>query len=159
MRNQKIKNCIECDSFFEGRGRFCRPCLYTFRKRRCIERRLCIRCSRKRGKRQENKLFCFSCSCKQKQRYHKTKDTRADRSLRIRCGITLADKKRMYIKQKKACGLCGLLLPKNYKQAHTDHNHKTGKVRSLLHQRCNILVGHIENPLFGAALSYLRRHK
>ena len=44
---------------------------------------------------------------------------------------------------------------------HIDHCHKTGKVRAVLCQRCNTLLGHIEKNmhLISPMLGYINKHK
>lgn len=41
------------------------------------------------------------------------------------------------------CGLCGKLC--NNQEAALDHDHRTGRVRGVLHSSCNILLGKVEN--------------
>jgi hypothetical protein len=62
--------------------------------------------------------------------------------LKTKYGITLEQHKDMYISQNGCCSICEF--PVSYEDIKTDHNHKTGKVRSLLCQRCNIFVGYVE---------------
>jgi hypothetical protein len=80
-----------------------------------------------------------------------------DIEMRSKYGISLADKKQMYVEQKGLCGACGLPLPEDFNKACLDHDHKTGAIRSLLHARCNTLVGTEEkNPaLFIAVQRYV----
>lgn len=66
----------------------------------------------------------------------------------------------MYERQSGLCDLCELPLDDDRYATHIDHCHKTGKVRSLLHRKCNIALHYIENDKFlGAAIKYLERHK
>lgn len=44
--------------------------------------------------------------------------------------------------QNGVCAICGR---KDKNALAVDHNHETGKIRSLLCRRCNILVGYIES--------------
>lgn len=48
------------------------------------------------------------------------------------------------IKQNNCCALCGELIVDD---AVLDHNHKTGKIRQVLHRGCNSLLGKIENNM------------
>ncbi len=41
------------------------------------------------------------------------------------------------------CALCGRSLAGHL--AHLDHDHKTGRIRGVLHRDCNTLLGKIEN--------------
>jgi hypothetical protein len=49
-----------------------------------------------------------------------------------------------YEKQGGLCGLCGKPLPTIMEKCHTDHDHVTGKVRDILHARCNLFMGFFE---------------
>ena len=49
----------------------------------------------------------------------------------------------MMLNQNFCCGICGKE-PKEFKFV-VDHNHNTGKVRALLCNRCNIVLGMLES--------------
>ena len=69
-------------------------------------------------------------------------------------GLTPAQHAWMYIDQDGCCAICER--PIEYSEVHTDHDHKTGKVRGLLCQRCNIGLAAVENMEYRqAALRYL----
>jgi len=72
-----------------------------------------------------------------KQSAAKKKDTR----LRADYGITLADYQEMYDEQEGKCAICGGRAFGG-KLLHVDHNHETGKVRGLLCDHCNWMLGH-----------------
>lgn len=76
------------------------------------------------------------------------------RHLRIKYGITLEDYNRMFTEQEGRCLICGVKKEK----LHVDHNHLTGKVRSLLCFHCNAGLGHFhENTdLINKAIEYLK---
>lgn len=59
-------------------------------------------------------------------------------------------------KQNNSCAICKNLF-KAYGEPQVDHNHKTGKVRGLLCNKCNVLLGLAsDNPAFlQAALDYI----
>lgn len=96
----------------------------------------------------------FSCYCKECQHnksaiYRKKNRERVQASSRQcnlkrrlkKLGLTLSEYTDMLIKQKGRCAICGISDTK-YKQGFDiDHNHKTGKVRGLLCNQCNFLVG------------------
>lgn len=65
----------------------------------------------------------------------------------------------MLVEQGGACKLCFGPNTAGRKLA-VDHDHVTGKVRSLLCTRCNILVGYVENTpeLLERAVAYLAAH-
>lgn len=86
------------------------------------------------------------------------KDKKHDVALQRTYGITLNDKKDMYLVQEGLCGFCSKQLPEEIRLAHVDHNHTTGEVRKLLHKQCNYIVGVFENnpELLGVLSNYLK---
>lgn len=68
------------------------------------------------------------------------------------------------LRESKNCGLCGVefsgLKLEPYAQV-IDHDHVTGKIRSVIHQKCNIAIGMFnENiELLQQAINYLKRFK
>lgn len=54
-------------------------------------------------------------------------------------------------------GNCSLCFKPLARERHTDHDHKTGRVRGILHPACNLLLGHAkDNPaLLRLAAEYL----
>lgn len=73
-------------------------------------------------------------------------------------GKTLDEKQAKHDQQCGLCGVCGKPLPVTLNECHWDHHHKSGKMRDILHPRCNIAVGFIESELLQPALDYLKRH-
>lgn len=81
-------------------------------------------------------------------------------------GLSLIDYDRMFEEQNGVCALCGE--PESVKHRNTnainrlsvDHNHETGKIRDLLCNRCNLLVGKVESDLslVELAVDYIERH-
>lgn len=59
-------------------------------------------------------------------------------------GITAEQYNQMFATQDGVCAICGR--PPKTKRLHVDHDHKTGKIRSLLCMMCNTKLGIIENP-------------
>lgn len=88
------------------------------------------------------------------------KSAKADRRYRLQnlYGMTLDDYERMSLEQGGVCSCCGGAPGK--KGLQIDHNHTTGKVRSLLCNWCNAGLGNffdsIERMQLGIA--YLRKH-
>jgi Autographiviridae endonuclease VII len=67
----------------------------------------------------------------------------------------------MLEKQGYQCPICqGWLYPQKEKGIHIDHDHTTGKVRGLLHNSCNMLLGlaHDNVAVLEAAIAYLNMH-
>lgn len=63
--------------------------------------------------------------------------------LKYKFGINEQKYNSMFRRQKGLCKLCGNPLPSN-RHAQVDHNHDTGKVRGLVHLRCNLVIGTVE---------------
>ena len=71
-------------------------------------------------------------------------------------GITREQYQQMYENQKGKCFICS----REYDVLCVDHNHKTGKVRSLLCKRCNYVLGTYEEriDLFQSFIDYINLH-
>lgn len=67
--------------------------------------------------------------------------TRAQR-LRFHYGITPNEYDALLKRQRGVCAVCHR--PPDERFFCIDHDHKTGRVRGLLHRRCNLLVGQLE---------------
>ena len=80
-------------------------------------------------------------------------------------GLTFENYKAMEDKQQGLCACCGQ--PETYKikgksiKLGVDHNHKTGKVRQLLCNRCNRVLGmiHENEDICDNLKQYIKRHK
>lgn len=77
------------------------------------------------------------------------------RKLRHRYGVEPETYDKMFKEQGGVCAIC--YEAKSYK-LYVDHNHKTGKIRSLLCAGCNTLVGSLENPKLEAAKAYIGKY-
>lgn len=88
-----------------------------------------------------------------------------DYRLRVKYGISLNDYDNMLKHQDNKCAICEQVETRERRgklqKLSVDHNHKTGKVRGILCDRCNLCIGQLEdNPqLFIKASNYLQRHK
>lgn len=121
--------------------------------------------------------FCRECSAayqkqyqeknkerlkEKKKHYHsQTKEYRRWYTIKKRYGLTKEEYENMLLLQNNKCAIC-----ENTKSGHrntdemvVDHCHKTNKVRGLLCNRCNTLLGLIEdNPTFMQNISkYLNK--
>jgi len=90
----------------------------------------------------------------------KAKSTAKYHHYSTKYGLSILEVQEKYQSQKGLCGLCNRELPLELSQCHYDHNHITGKLRDILHRRCNLLVGFIEadSNLTNQAFDYLKRH-
>jgi len=74
-----------------------------------------------------------------------------------RHGLTPEQYEEMLVAQAGRCALCGELLTG---KTFIDHDHTTGKVRGVLHPRCNIGLAYIEDRCFAQqAETYLKENK
>ena len=76
-------------------------------------------------------------------------------------GITIQDWESIFDAQGRRCPICKSVVPKTKHGWVVDHNHKTGAVRNILCQPCNILVGLAEEDvaILRSAAEYLERHR
>jgi hypothetical protein len=80
-------------------------------------------------------------------------------SLKKRYGITFEEYNEMFNKQEGKCGICKTPQIEIKKVFCVDHNHKTGKVRELLCQKCNVTLSYFENYDSKPYIEYLNKHK
>ena len=80
------------------------------------------------------------------------------RNSRIRAyGISPERYREMLEEQGNRCAICG---GENKRLMAIDHDHKTGKVRGLLCDTCNLSLGHIERDGFlEKALNYIAKYR
>lgn len=102
--------------------------------------------------------------CYDKSYYAKNKERNKGLRIRRQYSITPEKYDRMLQEQNGVCAICHQPESRTRKNIVTslcvDHNHKTGKVRSLLCSRCNTGLGKfMDNPeLLQAASNYLNNH-
>lgn len=89
----------------------------------------------------------------------KIKLAKLKQSLKKRYKITLDEYNEMYRKQENKCGICQIHESKLTKKLNIDHNHRTGKARELLCQKCNIALSYFENFDIKPFMEYLNKHK
>jgi hypothetical protein len=82
--------------------------------------------------------------------------------LRKAYGLTFAQYDEMYNSQDGKCLICNKTLEssKGGRSVHIDHDHKTGKIRGLLCQHCNNMLGHAfdNTDVLSSAIAYLNHH-
>lgn len=83
-----------------------------------------------------------------------------ERDFKRRYGISISDRDALFAKQGNRCAICQSLEPGNNKSWATDHNHKTGVVRGILCNPCNLAIGHMREDVvrLRAAIGYLEKH-
>lgn len=127
------------------------PASFSFRKDGRL-RRPCNECSKQR-------MHQYNLKMREKNqlRYQKEKSARLAKQMEKAYGITPALYQQMLKQQKNCCKLCGKKFEKTIKRPHIDHDHKTGKVRGILHAQCNALLGLANDDagILEAAIQYL----
>lgn len=81
-----------------------------------------------------------------------------DASLRRTYGISLVEWNALFAKQEEKCAICRGVA-KTQRHWHLDHCHDTRKIRGILCNHCNLMIGHAkDNPsVLIAASEYLRK--
>ncbi len=80
-------------------------------------------------------VYCKVCKGKKARNY----------ILKHRYGLTGDDWNKMFIKQQGCCAVCNKHQSELKQKLNIDHNHKNGKVRSLLCNRCNVVLGFVND--------------
>jgi len=91
-----------------------------------------------------------------KRRYLANLEKHKDQQLKRAFGITLEEYDALLLKQKGVCMICGK--PESKRKLSVDHDHKTGRVRGLLCNHCNRLLGDAYDniKILQSAISYLQ---
>ena len=105
------------------------------------------------------KSLCKACYNKEYRDYRKKNPhiiKRLDRryQLKTKYGITQEQYLEMYKNQSGNCSICG----KEKELLNIDHDHNSGKVRSLLCTYCNIVVGNLERVDVRLYLDYIEEY-
>lgn len=89
--------------------------------------------------------------------YYADKNKFRNRQLKARYGISLDDYNNLVTKQNGVCKICEKT--NGSQNLYVDHDHVTGKIRSLLCRSCNVGIGHFrDNPeLLKRAMNYLTK--
>ncbi len=85
------------------------------------------------------------------------KDYIKDRNFQARYGVSTEEVDRIIQLQEGCCGLCKKPFGEaRAKRPAVDHDHATGKIRGVLHQSCNMAIGHLGDSAEGiqSALDY-----
>lgn len=119
-------------------------------------RRTCAVCPSSLDGKRSNAIYC-SRVCKDRARAAKTTERR-DRHLLHTYGITQSQYDALYEAQRGTCAICfGNGTRSRWGLLYVDHDHRTGVVRGLLCDRCNLGLGkfHDDPGLLRRALAYL----
>jgi len=74
------------------------------------------------------------------------KQTRLQK-IRYHYGVTPEEYTKMFNKQNGKCAICGRHQSELTRSLCVDHNHKTGKIRGLLCNRCNLALSNINEDI------------
>ena len=93
--------------------------------------------------------------------YQRTEDGKASKrraKRKLKYGITEKEYTEILASQEGLCAVCKEK-PRSTRHTHTDHCHKTGRVRSVLCHNCNRALGAVKNDpkILRALISYLNR--
>lgn len=137
-----------------------------------MKTKICTKCKKKKpliefykhkGYKDGLSSWCKKCFAK----YHKTPRSRRGQranNLKKRFNMTLEQYDKIFKNQNGICKICGKPETKKYKGIlmwlSIDHNHKTGKVRALLCDKCNRALGIVDDNinLLQKLIKYLRRN-
>lgn len=130
--------------------------------------RVCQNCGKTYtlGQESSQHKYC-SLKCRNEWHYNRWKSSGGKRCktkihnywLQHKYGISLEQKETLFKNQNYTCAICKTDTPTKYGW-HIDHCHKTQKVRGILCQFCNQLLGMAkDNPLIlKEAINYLHEH-
>ncbi len=102
---------------------------------------------------------CKPCGVSAQRRSYETEPLKhKKRQVARYYGITGEEKEAIYAKQNGACAFCFEPLPGVWTRGcHVEHDHKSGRVRGLVHHQCNVIIGILESDRYKAlAKEYFR---
>lgn len=116
--------------------------------------RVCTQCRRDlpldefKVRNKSRRSWCKDCEKIKQAEYSKKQKV-------AKYGLTVDEFDAMYVKQNGACAIC-----RRVTRLAIDHNHKTGAVRQLLCEACNLGLGIFadNSDLLESAAAYLRSH-
>lgn len=92
---------------------------------------------------------------RERARFYRQRDTWA------RIGVTFNQREQMAADQNGECAICHRVPGPDERMLGVDHDHETGRVRGLLCNPCNLILGHARDDVtvLQAAIDYLNSHK
>ena len=127
----KTRTCYKCKRELP----LTRKYFYTSRRNVSGLQYICIECEKERVK--EYRIKNKDKIKVDQREYHLKK-----------CGLSVEEYNKLFDEQKGRCKICGRHQNEFKNRLHIDHDHETGKIRSLLCGNCNRTLGYFgENPL------------
>lgn len=129
-RTKPIKDFCKNKSTKSGFCCYCKKCSYGFYTAWRLSPS-----GKSHIKKNKKKYYQSEHGKRHQQNYH----------LKTKYGLSLEQYKQMCINQNHCCLICGIHSSKLNRILHVDHSHKTGKVRGLLCNNCNLKLPWFEN--------------
>lgn len=105
--------------------------------------------------------FRFNSPCKSCSNINRNINYQKAYHRKMKYNITQEEYDNMMFKQNFSCKICGMHKDDLNKELSVDHDHNTGKIRDLLCQHCNTMLGMGRESIniFKSAISYIKKHK
>lgn len=104
--------------------------------------RACVPCSAAAGKAYRAKYPERAKAISKQQDLRRVADGRSlEKHLRLKYGMTIAQRDEMFEAQGSCCAICRTDKPPGKNSWHIDHDHDTGAVRGILCGNCNTGIG------------------
>lgn len=155
---QEISNFYNCRKTKDGLANWCKPCTKKIRQQHYTKKKE-LYLSKAKNWKKENKKKASDIN---KKSYIKHRDkilnnAKKDRlenpdrykriSLKYTYNISLEDFNSLLKKQNYVCAICKKIKHEKHRNLYVDHCHKTGKVRGLLCNRCNLGLGNFDDNI------------
>jgi len=103
---------------------------------------------------------CKPCHQEYKRESPTTPRNRKAEKLQLRYGLTYEQWEQMRANEGNACMICGITEDEIDKKLDVDHCHTSGKVRGILCNPCNNMIGHAKDNIAAlrAAADYLEQN-
>lgn len=166
----KQEKCTVCDrgrseTPFPAKGGTCKECVH---EKQAAYRATCDRREYDRDRymkkgeqiraqvRQYARANSDKVSMSKKNARAKNPDKYLDKDLKWRYGLSLEEFRRLEAAQGGVCAICH---EPPSTRLYVDHDHVSGRIRGLLCQRCNVMLGHAKDNvlILESAITYLQR--
>lgn len=106
----------------------------------------------------KQKAYDARWKAKHPERYRRKNKSK---NLKAKYGISIEEYEALLEEQSSICPICNRPLDDENEQIDVDHCHDSGKVRNIVHNKCNRLLACCEDSIerLESAIKYLRRHQ